>query len=263
MNGFTKLVPEIVQSSIWNESPEVRCVWITLLAIKDEHGNVRGNRLTLARIANVPVESVDMALERFQSPDPYSNTPDHEGRRIEAMPGGWHVLNHALYRARDYREHEALRKRTARRKEKGTQDGEGVRTCPDMSGNVTDGSASASASSSVLNDGGCGGKNPRGRRRVQFKPGDDVAAWIPCTRPVIGAEAMVCVEDERDGWLVPISTHKVKEWEASFPDVDVLGTLAEIRQRIRDTGKYRKTPGGVCAMVGTWLTREQNQGGRR
>ena len=38
MSGFTKLVPEIVLSSIWNESPEVRCVWITMLAIKDENG---------------------------------------------------------------------------------------------------------------------------------------------------------------------------------------------------------------------------------
>ena len=38
MSGFTKLVPEIVMSSIWNESPEVRCVWITMLAIKDENG---------------------------------------------------------------------------------------------------------------------------------------------------------------------------------------------------------------------------------
>lgn len=32
MSGFTKLVPEIVMSSIWNESPEVRCVWIAMLA---------------------------------------------------------------------------------------------------------------------------------------------------------------------------------------------------------------------------------------
>jgi hypothetical protein len=96
MSGFTKLVPEIVHSSIWNESPEIRCVWITLLATKDKDGNVRGNPASLTRIANVTRAAVDEALAKFQSADPDSNTPDHDGRRIEAISGGWHVLNHEL-----------------------------------------------------------------------------------------------------------------------------------------------------------------------
>ena len=33
------------------------------------------------------------------SPDQYSRTQDHEGRRIEAVEGGWRLLNHAKYRA--------------------------------------------------------------------------------------------------------------------------------------------------------------------
>jgi hypothetical protein len=144
MSGFTKLVPEIVLSSIWNESPEVRCVWIAMLATKDENGYVRGNAASLARIANVSLESAKEAIEKFQLPDPESNTPDNDGRRIQAVPGGWFVLNHALYRGKDYREYEAERKREYRRKHplSGTRPG-----------HVPDASASASVSASEIKDG--------------------------------------------------------------------------------------------------------------
>ena len=157
MSGFTKLVPEIVMSSIWNESPEVRCVWIALLATKDENGYVRGNVASLARVANVSLESAKEAIEKFQLPDPESNTPDNDGRRIQAVPGGWFVLNHALYRGKDYREYEAERKREYRKKHSlsGTRPG-----------HVPDSSASASASASEIKD----------RDRVQGKGKGEAAS---------------------------------------------------------------------------------------
>ncbi len=95
-------MPEIVQSSIWNEPAEIRIVWITLIATKDEHGYVRGDAKTIARVANVSLESATAALNLFQQPDPHSNTPDNEGRRIEKFGGGWLVLNHDIYRAQDH-----------------------------------------------------------------------------------------------------------------------------------------------------------------
>ncbi len=103
MSGYNKLVPEIIQSSIWNESSDIRIVWITLLAVKDENGYVRGDARTLARLANVPLNEVEAALKAFLSPDPHSHTPDHEGRRIGEAAGGWIVLNHDKYRGRDQR----------------------------------------------------------------------------------------------------------------------------------------------------------------
>lgn len=135
--GFTKLVPEIVLSSIWNESAEVRCVWIAMLATKDQDGNVRGNPQSLARLANVPISAVVEALAKFQAPDHDSNTPDNDGRRIQAVPGGWHVLNHEIYKGRDYREAEAERKREYRKTHKMSG------TCP---GQVPDSSVSVSVS---------------------------------------------------------------------------------------------------------------------
>lgn len=115
MSGFTKLVPDLIQSSIWNESSDVRCVWITMLATKDENGYVRGDINTLTRLSNVPRPAVEEAVLKFSSPDPSSHTPDNEGRRIEEAPGGWLVLNHHLYRDGDRREYfrEYMRKRRA------------------------------------------------------------------------------------------------------------------------------------------------------
>ncbi len=98
MTSFTKLVPEIIESSIWNESSDIRIVWITLLAKKDmQTGYVRGNAATVARMANVPLDSCVKALELFQQPDPSSHTPDNEGRRIAPADGGWIVLNNDKY----------------------------------------------------------------------------------------------------------------------------------------------------------------------
>lgn len=112
MSGFTKLVPEIIQSSIWNEPSDVRIVWITMLAVKDAEGYVRGDSRTIARLANVSVESTEKALSILQSPDAMSHTPDNDGRRISPLNGGWVVLNHDLYRCRDEKaEHAAYVKR--------------------------------------------------------------------------------------------------------------------------------------------------------
>jgi hypothetical protein len=72
-----------------------------MIATKDESGYVRGDARTIARVANVSLEAATTALAMFQEPDPSSHTPDNEGRRIMAAPGGWIVLNHGVYRARD------------------------------------------------------------------------------------------------------------------------------------------------------------------
>ena len=164
MSGFTKLVPEIVMSSIWNESPEVRCVWITMLAIKDENGIVLGTEETLARIANVTLQHVTDAIERFSSPDQNSRTPDNEGRRIAKCDGGWIVLNHGKYRANDAILREKTRERVRRFREKKAMEN-GYQT-----GNVTvtlpSASASASVSASEIKD----------RDRVQGKGKGEAAA---------------------------------------------------------------------------------------
>ena len=98
MNGYTKLFQSLVTSSLWTESDRTRIVWITILAMADKHGEIQASVPGLARLAGVPVEDCEKAIELFLSPDRHSRTPDHDGRRIEKIDGGWAILNHAKYR---------------------------------------------------------------------------------------------------------------------------------------------------------------------
>lgn len=96
---FTKLFSSITESTIWCEPDRTRLVWICMLAMADQHGRVWASVPGLANRARVPLEDAQIALDAFLSPDPYSRTPDNEGRRIEAIDGGWRLLNHEKYRA--------------------------------------------------------------------------------------------------------------------------------------------------------------------
>lgn len=70
-----------------------------MLAMADHAGRVHGSIPGLAHIARVPLDDCETALHTFLSPDPYSRTPDFEGRRIEVIDGGWRLLNYAKHRA--------------------------------------------------------------------------------------------------------------------------------------------------------------------
>lgn len=96
--AYTKLFSTIVTSTIWTEPSDICKVWVTLLALADKHGEVHASIPGLAQVCALTVKTVEEALEKFQSPDPYSRTPDDEGRRIEKIDGGWLLLNHAKYR---------------------------------------------------------------------------------------------------------------------------------------------------------------------
>lgn len=98
MPNYTKLFNSIVTSTIWTEDDKTRIVWITMLALSDQNGEVHSSIPGLARLSAIPIPDVERALEKFLSPDPYSRTPDNDGRRIAKIDGGWELLNHAKYR---------------------------------------------------------------------------------------------------------------------------------------------------------------------
>jgi hypothetical protein len=216
VSGFTKLVPEIVQSSIWNESAEVRCVWIAMIATKDKDGNIRGNRLALARLSNVPVESVDIALQKFQSPDPDSNNQENEGRRIEAIPGGWHIISHAVYRAKDYREHEAERKKLYREKKQMSG------TCP---GQVPDSSVSVSVSDSASVERGCKGETK------PAKPKPELAQ--PCFESPAFVKAWQDWQEHRREIKKPLTPKASESQMAEFKAWGESRAIAAIRHTIK------------------------------
>ncbi len=113
MTGFAKLFGSIIHSTIWRAPDNVRLVWITMLAIKDIDGVVEASIPGLAHAAGQTIEETEDALAMLMAPDPYSRTPDHEGRRIAIVDGGWLVLNHDKYRDKLDKE-ESHRKKVAR-----------------------------------------------------------------------------------------------------------------------------------------------------
>ena len=132
MTGYTKLFASILGSTIWREDPATKVVWITLLALADRDGIAEASIPGLASFAKVSIGKAEAAVKKFLSPDPHSRSTEHEGRRIEAVDGGWRILNHNKYRCKmskeDIRERDRLRKQRQRDRQK----------CPTESGTKCD-----------------------------------------------------------------------------------------------------------------------------
>lgn len=122
-SSFTKLFSSITDSTIWAEDDQTRIVWVTMLSMADQFGRVHAAIPGLAHRARVSIENTEKALNKFKSPDRYSRTAEHEGRRIEEIQGGWRLLNYNLYRemrSKDDRK-EQNRKAQARFRDKSKQ----------------------------------------------------------------------------------------------------------------------------------------------
>jgi hypothetical protein len=100
MSGYTKLFSSILASTIWRADDQTRIVWITLLAMADRDGLIEASLPGVADFARVSLTDCARALAHLSSPDPYSRSPDADGRRIVATDGGWRLINHAKYRHR-------------------------------------------------------------------------------------------------------------------------------------------------------------------
>lgn len=95
---FVKIYGTILDSSVWGEPHATVRVWIAMLVMADQNGVVSASHSGLARRANVTADELAVALITLESPDPDSRSPEHEGRRIEKIRGGWLVLNARSYR---------------------------------------------------------------------------------------------------------------------------------------------------------------------
>ena len=153
MEGYTKLAASIITSTVWRAPDHVRLVWITMLALKSQHGAVMASVPGLAALANVSIEACEQAIAHLSSPDRYSQTKTHEGRRIAENDGGWLVLNHEKYRqlasADERRARDAERKRVKRAS---AGQSAGVRRRPQASENVPEVRASDADQSKSKSD---------------------------------------------------------------------------------------------------------------
>lgn len=96
---YNKLFTKILDSSIWMEPSPTRIMWLTFIAAMDEDGFVQFASIpNAAHRAVLPIAEATAAISTLENPDPHSSDPDHEGRRVEKVPGGWVVLNSKKYR---------------------------------------------------------------------------------------------------------------------------------------------------------------------
>lgn len=98
MAGYAKVFDSLLTSSLWCHEHYVIRIWIAMLARCDSRGVVGGSIPGFASLCRVTRGEMEQALEVLLSPDPDSRTPDHEGRRLEVVPGGWRILNYKAYR---------------------------------------------------------------------------------------------------------------------------------------------------------------------
>lgn len=117
MAGFTKLHASILDSSIWGEPHHVRIVWITMLAMADAEGVVAASVTGIARRAVVTLDEAEDAIRVLSGPDQYSRDGT-TGERIEAVPGGWMILNHRQYRDKQTDTQAATAARVRRHRER-------------------------------------------------------------------------------------------------------------------------------------------------
>lgn len=138
---FCKVDCSIVNSTVWPDR-DLRDVFLTALFMAGPWDTSQAlatfDPLTGARLAfEVPagwygfIEAagpaiVDKAgvgaevglrkLAQLAAPDPHSRTPDHEGRRLVRVDGGYLVLNFEKYRSRDYGSADRMRRYRERQK---------------------------------------------------------------------------------------------------------------------------------------------------
>lgn len=97
-----------------------------LIVLCDADGTVDMTPHAISGRTGIPIEVIQEGLEFLEKPDPYSRTPDEEGRRIALIddhrPWGWYIVNHSKYKvlqdSDSVREQNRERKRRQREREK-------------------------------------------------------------------------------------------------------------------------------------------------
>lgn len=118
--AWFKIQHRVFSSTLWEEAPGTRIVWLTLLAeaqkpenMNNWPGTVKMAPNALRRLANLDPETFEHAMERLLVPDPYSRTRPGEPRLI-TIEGGWRIPAFD-----EYNSHEEYQARMERRRKGG------------------------------------------------------------------------------------------------------------------------------------------------
>jgi hypothetical protein len=226
---YNKLFSKILDSSIWLETDSTRIVWVTLLATMDEDGFCAfACAENVANRARVSSEAAEAALKALESPDPNSGDSEHEGRRIERVPGGWFVLNGPKYR--EIAARATMRANTRKR----------VQAFRERKRNaaVTPGNGSL-------------------RNQKHMHKQESSCAELEKPAPAPPILLLPCQGQGPQEY--PVRAEQVREWTEAFPAVDVLGELKKAKAWLKVNPKKRKTYTGMVRFIVNWLSKAQDR----
>jgi len=121
---YVKLFNQILDSSL-ADNRKLRHFFTDLLLCSDADGNVLMTKTAISNRIRASMDEVNWGICELEKPDPLSNTPEYDGRRIIPLEGhgyGWKIVNFEHYRdmksERQRREETANRVRIHREKKK-------------------------------------------------------------------------------------------------------------------------------------------------
>lgn len=229
--AYTKLDSGITESTIWQAPDATRLVWITMLARADQNGYVGASMPGLAGLARVTLEACIEAIRTLESPDTWSRTQAHEGRRIAPAEGGWVLLNHAKYRekqsADDRRERSRVAMAALRAKRK-SQASTGANALAPVNGGESKLSQAEAEAEATRNP-----PTPRRGSVHGFPPGFEVV-WAGYPRKV-GKDAAA------------------KAFAKRKPDKDLIEAMVKAIETQRASDQWCKDGGQFIPHLSTWL----------
>lgn len=238
VNGFVKIYgSKLITSSLWDEAPEARLVFLSLLAIADWQGFVDiPNERALARVMNVEISYLEKALAVLMAPDDGSRTPDQEGRRVLREGSGWRVVNYEKYREFRSATQEATRLRVEKHR--------AAKNVTSNAGNVHNPSVTADL-------------DPEYRSRS--KKEDQISESLATPQTEV-AEPPVLVfpcSGKVASWSLTQS--QVSEWSTLFPGIDVLDQCRRALAWVK--ANRPKTAKGMPRFLVGWIGRTNDRGG--
>lgn len=256
MSGYSKLDCNMLHSSIWQEPHDVRVAWVTMLLLTDYHGQVKASLPALAMQNAVTVQRMQEIIEIFMSPDPYSKSKEHDGRRLMEIDGGWQVINYPKYRDGLKQPDRTSAERKARQREKERE--EMSRQKRDSHGASRSGTAGHAYSDS---DSDSKSEAVKNKKQDTYCPEPQAVSEL---KEVYALEFPVRPTRKGDPTVWGLTEGKLAEWEDTYADgLDVYDELVRARQWLLDNPGKLKTRTGMTRFLGGWLERAQNRRGGR
>jgi hypothetical protein len=222
--GYTPAFSTIYDGTLCGKWPTA-VVWASLIPLIDVRGEIRMSHEAIAARTGWPMELLRQGIHDLMQPDPDSQSPAEEGRRLVLLDPtkswGWRAVNHGLYR-----EKARLMSKAQREVESGANKSrmDNRRRPPETAGNG-EGPPETPSPDSYTNT----GKRGRGKRAsrvpADFEPDLDYAI-----------SQLPDIDASREA-------QKFRDWEFKTPRSDWTAVWRNWVEQCRESGKYaRRTP---------------------